>query len=105
MGTGYILADLSLSNIRLDEDLNVPRKNYLANGEFDKIKAQYKYPVNAAFGISRPFGKVRMYGSVSWFGKIKTYNILDPGDCLLYTSYRGPVCFDHGFRTEFTGGS
>ena len=80
MGTGYILADLSLSNIRLDEDLNVPRKNYLANGEFDKIKAQYKYPVNAAFGISRPFGKVRMYGSVSWFGKIKTYNILDPGD-------------------------
>lgn len=80
MGTGYILADLSLSNVRLDEDLNVPRKNFLANGEFDKIKATYKYPVNVALGVSRPFGKVRLYGSIAWFGNINTYNILDPGD-------------------------
>lgn len=80
MGTGYILADLSLSNIRLDEDLNQPRRNFLANGEFDKIKATYKYPVNAALGISRVFGKVRMYGGVSWYGIIDAYNILDPGD-------------------------
>lgn len=80
LGTGYILADLSLSNIRLDEDLNQPRRNFLANGEFDKIKATYKYPVNAALGISRVFGKVRMYGGLSWFGNIDAYNILDPGD-------------------------
>lgn len=80
MGAGYILADLSLTNIRTNTDLNTPRKDYLANGEFDELKVSYKYPMNAAFGVSSVFGKVRMYGSVSWFGNIDTYNILDPGD-------------------------
>jgi hypothetical protein len=80
MGSGYVLADLSLSNIRTNQDLNTPRRDYLANGEFDKLKVSYKYPMNAAFGVTRVFGKVRMYGSVSWFGNIDTYNILDPGD-------------------------
>ncbi len=80
MGTGYILADLSLSNVRLDEDLNQPRRNFLANGEFDKIKATYKYPINAALGISRLMGKVRLYGGLTWYGNIDAYNILDPGD-------------------------
>ena len=80
MGTGYILADLSLSNVRLNEDLSKPRQNFLANGEFDKLKANYKYPLNAALGVTRSFGKVRLYGSLSWFGNIKAYNILDPGD-------------------------
>jgi hypothetical protein len=80
MGSGYILADLSLTNIRTSDDLNTPRSDYLANGEFDKLKVSYKYPMNAALGINRVFGKVRMYGSLSWYGNIKTYDILDPGD-------------------------
>ncbi|MBK9105358.1 MAG: hypothetical protein IPL92_12520 [Saprospiraceae bacterium] len=80
MGQGYILADMSLSNVRLSEDLSQPRRNFLANGEFDKLKVTYKTPVNAALGINRSFGKVRLYGSVSWFGNINAYNILDPGD-------------------------
>jgi hypothetical protein len=80
MGTGYILADLSLTNVRLDEDLNEPRQNFLANGEFEKLKATYKYPVNAALGVSRNFGKVRLYGSISWYGNLSGYNVLDPGD-------------------------
>lgn len=80
MGTGYILADLSLTNVRLDEDLNAPRRNFLANGEFEKLKAVYKYPVNAALGISRAFGKVTLYGGLTWFGNINAYDILSPGD-------------------------
>ncbi len=80
MGQGYILADMSLSNVRLNEDLSLPRRNFLANGEFDKLKVTYKTPFNAALGINRSFGKVCLYGSVSWFGNINAYNILDPGD-------------------------
>ena len=80
IGDGYILADINLINIRVNHDINTPRKNYVANGEFDKLKVKYKYPVNASFGVSRLFGKVRLYGSISWFGEAKAYNILDPGD-------------------------
>ncbi|MBP6680343.1 MAG: hypothetical protein KA166_04080 [Saprospiraceae bacterium] len=80
IGSGYILADLSLNNVRINEDLSVPRKNYLANGEFDKLKVTYKYPMNASFGVSRLFGNVRLYGGLSWYGTVKEYNILDPGD-------------------------
>jgi hypothetical protein len=79
-GSGYILADLNLINVRIDPDLTTPRESFVANGEFKNLPVKYKYPVQAAFGISRPFGKVRIYGSLAWFGSLKAYNILEPGD-------------------------
>lgn len=80
LGRGKILADYSLTNVRLSEDPTLDRKSYIANGEFSKLQSTYKYPVNASLGISRRFGKVSLFGGASWHGHIDPYSILDPGD-------------------------
>jgi hypothetical protein len=80
MGSGKILADLSLTNVRLSSNTAVPRSNFLANGQIEDIKAKYKYPVNASLGASRLFGNLRLYGAVQWYGAISEYTVIDPGD-------------------------
>jgi hypothetical protein len=80
MGSGKILADLSLTNVRLASNPAVPRSNFLANGQIEDIKAKYKYPVNASLGASRLFGNLRLYGAVQWYGAINEYTVIDPGD-------------------------
>jgi hypothetical protein len=79
MGKGEILADLSLSNIRISRDLLEPRRNYLANGHIQDLKASYKYPVNVSLGASRLLGNVRLYGGLQWYGSVGEYTVLDPG--------------------------
>jgi hypothetical protein len=79
-GSGKILADLSLTNVRLSQDQSVPRSNFLANGQIEDLKAKYKYPINASLGASRLLGNVRLYGAVQWYGAIDEYTVLDPGD-------------------------
>jgi hypothetical protein len=79
-GSGQILADLSLTNVRLSQDQSVPRSNFLANGQIVDLKAKYKYPFNASLGASRLIGHVRLYGAVQWYGAINQYTVLDPGD-------------------------
>jgi hypothetical protein len=79
-GSGDITANINLVNIRLDNDINTPRKNYLANGRFEKLKVSYKSPINAALGVSRQFDKVIVYGALNWYGGIKKYAMMDPGD-------------------------
>lgn len=78
MGSGRILADLSLTNVKIIP--GAPRSNFLANGQIEDIKAKYKYPVNASLGASRLFGNLRLYGAVQWYGAIDEYTVLDPGD-------------------------
>ena len=80
MGTGEVMAQANLSNIRLEEDLGKPRESYFANGRADELKSTYKYGMTAGLGISRPFGKVRLYGGVNWYGAVENYSILDPGN-------------------------
>jgi hypothetical protein len=80
IGNGKILADLSLTNVRLVNNPAVPRSNFLANGQIEDIKARYKYPVNASLGASRLFGKLRLYGAVQWYGALNEYTVMDPGD-------------------------
>jgi len=79
MGTGEILADLSLSNIRITKDLLQPRRNFLANGHIQDLKAKYKYPINVSLGASRLMGNVRFYGGLQWYGSVGKYTVLDPG--------------------------
>ncbi|HLO80668.1 MAG TPA: hypothetical protein VK166_06905 [Chitinophagaceae bacterium] len=79
-GTGKILADLSLTNVRLSPIQTVPRSNFLANGQIEDLKAKYKYPLNASLGASRQFGNLRLYGAVQWYGAIDRYSVVDPGD-------------------------
>jgi hypothetical protein len=80
MGTGEMNADLSLVNVRLVQDPTADRRNYLANGRFEKLKVKYKMPFNVSFGASRQFGNVRMYGALDWYSAIKDYAILNPGE-------------------------
>jgi hypothetical protein len=79
MGSGEILADLSLSNIRISNDLLQPRRNFLANGHIQDLKAKYKYPINVSLGASRLIGNVRFYGGLQWYGSVGEYAVLDPG--------------------------
>jgi hypothetical protein len=80
MGTGYVLADYGLDNVRSSEDPSAPRESYVANSEFDKLKAKYHYPLHVALGLSRSFGDVRLYGSLFWFSELDRYEILDPDE-------------------------
>ncbi|HSF46476.1 MAG TPA: hypothetical protein VLA58_10720 [Chitinophagaceae bacterium] len=80
MGSGKILADYSLTNVRIGADLTIPRTNFLANGQIEDIKAKYKYPISVSLGASRVIGNLRLYGGVQWYGAIKEYTVLDPGD-------------------------
>lgn len=77
-GKGRILADFSLTNVRIIP--GIPRRNILANGKIDDIKATYKYPVNLTLAASRLIGRVRAYGSVSWYGQQGEYTVMDPGN-------------------------
>ena len=80
MGTGYVLADYGLDNVRAGDDPAAARKSYLANSEYDKLKARFKYPFHAALGISRAFGDVRLYGGLFWYGHQARYEMLDPDE-------------------------
>lgn len=80
MGTGEMNADLYLVNVRLDDDPTVERRNYLANGRFEKLKIKYKMPISVALGASRQFGNVMMYGGINWFAAQDKYAIINPGD-------------------------
>jgi hypothetical protein len=80
LGSGEILADLSLTNVRIPASSTVPRSNFLANGQIEDLKAKYKYPVNASLGASRQMGNVRLYGAVQWYGALDEYTVMDPGD-------------------------
>jgi hypothetical protein len=80
MGTGEMNADLSLVNVRLGQDPTTDRRNYLANGRFEKLKVKYKMPLNVSFGASRQFGNVRMYGALDWYSAIKDYTVINPGE-------------------------
>ena len=79
MGTGEISAQAALTNIRLNNNLSTPRKDYYANGYVEKQKATYKQSMAASAGVSRPFGNVRMYVAANYYSAIKTYSIMDPG--------------------------
>jgi hypothetical protein len=79
-GSGKILADLSLTNYRIGINPGIPRKNFLANGQIEDIKAKYRYPMNVSFGASRSFGNVRMYGAVTWHSALNYYKVMDPGN-------------------------
>ena len=78
-GSGNILADYSLTNFRLDTNLNVRRRSFLANGQIEDIKAKYKYPLSVTLGGSRQVDNVRLYGAVSWYSALKQYTVMDPG--------------------------
>ena len=78
-GSGSILADYSLSNYRLRNDLTIRRRSFLANGQIEDIKAKYKYPLSATLGGSRLIGKARVFGAVSWYSSLKKYTVMDPG--------------------------
>lgn len=80
LGNGSIIADFSLTNIRIGSDPDTPRKNLVASGDYRKLSTRFKYPMNAAFGVSHAFGKIRLYGSLFWHNYLKTYTILDPGN-------------------------
>jgi hypothetical protein len=79
-GSGKILANYSVTNYRVGNDLSKPRSNFLANGLIEKVKATYKYPLSVAVGASRAFGKVRLYGSFSWYNALSNYTVMDPGN-------------------------
>jgi hypothetical protein len=79
MGTGEMNADLRLINIGLDDDPSTPRRDFLANGRFEKIKPKYKLPWSLALGANRRWGNVRMYGALNFFSIVKKYAVLDPG--------------------------
>ncbi|HEX5668490.1 MAG TPA: hypothetical protein VFX73_06775 [Chitinophagaceae bacterium] len=79
-GSGKILADLSLTNVRISASPTAPRSNFLANGQIEDLKANYKYPFNASLGASRQIRNVRLYGAVQYYGAIDEYTIIDPGD-------------------------
>ena len=80
LGTGVVMGQASLTNIRLNPDLSAPRSSYFGNGLADKLKARYRYGMTAGLGISRPVGNVRLYGGVNWYAAVKNYTILDPGE-------------------------
>jgi hypothetical protein len=77
MGQGQVMSEASLTNIQLT---GKARGSYYANGRAEKIKAKYKYAMNAGLGISRPLGNVRIYFGVNWYGGLEPYTILDPGN-------------------------
>ena len=80
MGRGEILADFSLSNIRITKDQLTPRRNYLANGHIEELKAKFKYPLNVSAGASTQWGRVRLYGGLQWYGSQNEYVVIDPGN-------------------------
>lgn len=95
-GKGDILADYSLTNYRLSEDINVKRRSFLANGQIEDLKAKYKYPLSVALGASRSFGNWRMFGSLTWYSSLKKYTVMDPGEA----SFVQPSTPDNVFITS-----
>lgn len=95
-GSGKILADYALTNYRLASSPAVPRQNFLANGQIEDVKANYKYPLNVSVGASRQFGKVRMYASAAWYSSLDNYIVMDPGNA----SFIQPATPDNVFYTS-----
>ncbi len=80
MGSGEMNADLRLVNVRIVDDPNAPRQDFLANGRFEDLKVKYKLPWALALGVTRRFGDVRWYGGLNLFGSTAQYRVLDPGN-------------------------
>jgi hypothetical protein len=78
MGNGNVYAKAQITEAR--NKPGAPRKDYYANGYAEKIKATYKLPMSASFGVSRPVGNVRLYAAANYYGNVKTYSIMDPGN-------------------------
>jgi len=79
-GSGEIIADINLTNIKLQNDST--RKNYLASTRLEKLKSTYKYPLSIAFGITKQFPRVQYSICGTWYSAIDKYTILDPGDAV-----------------------
>ena len=75
-----MMADISLVNARLPANPTGPRRSYLANGRFEKLKVTYKNPLNLQLGASRRFGNTVLYGGVSWHAAVKEYTVMTPGE-------------------------
>ncbi len=80
MGRGQMMADLGLTNIRIVDDLTVPRKSIRGNGYYNKLKAVYKTPWYFGLGLSRSFGNIRWYGAAKYYSQIKAHTVMDPGE-------------------------
>jgi len=79
-GSGEIVADISLTNIKLPQ--NTGRKNYIASTRLAKMKPTFKYPLNVAGGITRQFTKIQLSAAATWYAPISKYVMLDPGDAV-----------------------
>jgi hypothetical protein len=80
MGSGEMMADLSLINVRLPNAASGPRNSYMANGRFEKLKVTYKNPLSMQLGASRRFGNAIVYGGLSWYASVKEYTVMTPGE-------------------------
>jgi hypothetical protein len=96
MGGGEMNADLRLVNVNLDDDPSTPRRDYLANGRYEKLKVKFKTPWSLAMGATRRFNKVRIYGGLNLFTSIGEYKIMDPGE----TAFIQPPSSDNVFATS-----
>jgi hypothetical protein len=96
MGNGEMNADVRLVNVNLDQNDATPRRDYLANGRFEKLKIKYKTPWALAMGATRRFGNVRMYGGLNLFTAIDEYKIMDPGE----TAFIQPPSNDNVLATS-----
>lgn len=79
-GTGEIVADISLTNIKLAQ--NTTRKNYIASTRLTKMKTTFKYPLSVAVGVSKQFTKIQLSAAANWYSAISKYVMLDPGDAV-----------------------
>jgi len=79
-GSGEIVADMSLTNIKLPQ--NTERRNYVASTRLVKMKTTFKYPLSVAGGITRQFKKIQLSAAATWYAPISKYVMLDPGDAV-----------------------
>jgi hypothetical protein len=96
MGSGEMNADVQLINVNLDDNPATPRRDFLANGRFEKLKIKYKTPWSLALGATRRFGNVRLYGGLNLFTSIDEYKIMDPGE----TAFIQPPSSDNVLATS-----
>lgn len=80
LGKGDILAEASLSNMRIPGISD--RKNFLASTRLVDLKSTFKYPLSLALGGSRHIGKFDLAASVSYYFSQEVYTVLDPGNAV-----------------------
>lgn len=79
LGGGEMNADFRLGNVDIDDDINTPRLNFLANGRFEDLRIKYKLPWALALGATRHVGKVRWYGGLNLYSSVGKYAVFNPG--------------------------